>query len=316
MTWLSRLMLAITAMLAPCGPPLAAHNGERGDELRLQAPAIIQVKVNGIAIRLEVDPGLGGPVILNAQVAETLKLKRRGERGWDFGSLTLSGHETKARLVFETPSFKRSSRASIAWTPRQASLVADGVIGVHHLPWDRVTFLLGKPSANERASRVKLVRRTHPSSTRLGTEVEVGEDRLFVRFSLDQPLNLVTARTANFIATHQEGAFVKGSEREVQMVFDVPAQTREMRLAYPIELGDLRINSFAVRVKNHGRPSEVGAMERDDPRFQDGAIIVTRRKRKGRDDLLTSLGRDQLQACSRLTFAKRAKVVELSCSTS
>lgn len=126
--------------------------------------------------------------------------------------------------------------------------------------------------------------------------------------------NLITAPTANFIATHREGGFEPDSDGIAMMDFAVERPTRMMRIAYPIELGELLVDRFAVRIEDYGDPKRVGEIGENDPRFERGQILISRRKGTGKPDLLTRIGRDQIAHCSRLTYDFLKAEIELSCA--
>jgi hypothetical protein len=98
------------------------------------------------------------------------------------------------------------------------------------------------------------------------------------------------------------------------MHFAVERPTRVMRIARPIELGELLVDRFAVRIEDYGEPDRVGDIAADDPRFEKGRIIVSRRKGRGRPDLLTRIGSDQIAHCSALTYDLKAGEIRLSCA--
>jgi hypothetical protein len=97
------------------------------------------------------------------------------------------------------------------------------------------------------------------------------------------------------------------------MNFGVERPTRIMRIAQPIELGDLLIDRFAVRVEDYGDPKRVGEIGANDPRFEPGRILVSRRKGQGKPDLLTRIGRGQIGHCSQLTYDLAQAEIRLSC---
>jgi hypothetical protein len=202
----------------------------------------------------------------------------------------------------------------ITWADRPASTIADGVIGVHSLPYKRVTFAFAPPLAEETVQRFPLKRAGGDRFTRLGTEVTVGKRKLMMIFVPERADNLITAPTANFIATHQEGGFVPNSQGVAVMDFAVERPTRMMRIAYPIMLGELAVDRFAVRIEDYGEPRRVGEIGPDDPRFDPNQILVSRRKGRGKPDLLTRIGRDQIAHCSGLTYDLAGEEIRLSCA--
>ena len=202
----------------------------------------------------------------------------------------------------------------VSWAGQRVTERADGIIGVHHLPYARVTFTLAPPAPDEAIQRFVLKRTGNRDTTRIGAEVTVGKTMLMMIFVPERAENLITAPTANFIATHQEGGFMPGSDGTALMNFGIERPTRIMRIAQPIALGELLVDRFAVRIADYGDPRQVGEIGENDPRFEKGRIVVSRRKGRGKPDLLTRLGRDQIAHCSALTYDLRANEIRLSCA--
>ncbi|WP_301750599.1 hypothetical protein [uncultured Erythrobacter sp.] len=279
------------------------------EELVLEGDNIITVMVNGTPLRLEVDADSFGPPVINSEVAARLGLVAETRRGWRFGNVVVEGVSALQLVDFGSGPLAKT----ISWAERFASRKADGVIGVHQLPYARVTFRLAPPVEGETVQRFPLKRSGSEAEARLGTEVVVGEKTLMMIFALKRAENLITAPTANFIATHQDGGFEPGSDGTAIMNFAVERPTRMMRIAEPIMLGDLVVDRFAVRVEDYGDPKRVGEIGENDPRFDKSQILVSRRKGRGRPDLLTRLGRDQISHCSRITYDIAASEISLSC---
>jgi hypothetical protein len=303
----ARLMIvAVLAFAILSGVPVRAQP----EELVLDGDNIITVLINGEPARLEVSADAFGAPVINPDLAQRLALVPDSRRGWRFGPVVVNGQGAGVAADFGNG----AAAQVVTWADRPASRIADGVIGVHHLPYARVTFRLAPPAATETISRFALKRAGGTRNTRLGTEITVGKRRLMMIFVPDRRENLVTAPTANFIATHQEGGFERGSEGTAIMNFETLRPTRMMLIARPIELGTLAIDRFAVRVEDYGEPDRVGEIGANDPRFEKGQILVTRRKGKGKPDLLTRLGRDQISHCSALTYDLALDEIRLSCA--
>lgn len=276
----------------------------------LEGDNIVTLIVNGQPLRLEVSAERFGPPVINPDVAARLLLVPETRRGWRFGPVVVDGEAATAAADWGAGPVP----LTIAWSDRPASGKADGVIGVHHLPEQRVTFILGPAADGEARVRFPLVRAGGRSNLRVGTEVVVGKKRLTMIFVPERPQNLITAPTANFIATHQEGGFEPASDGSVTMDFGVLRPTRMMRIAEPIMLGPLAVERFAVRVEDYGEPKRVGEIGPGDPRFEKGHILVSRRKGRGKPDLLTRIGRDQIAHCSAITYDFAAAEISLSCA--
>lgn len=305
--FLSAVLLATPAHAAQPVPPPAALP----EELVLSGDNIITVSLNGMPVRLEVTAEAFGPPVINPELVERLQVLLEFRRNWLFGPVEVEGGGAGVTLDFGAG--PGAVPVPVTWTSRPVTDRADGIIGVHHLPYARVTFALHPPAEGETVQRFALKRTGGESTTRLGTEVTVGKKKLMMIFVSDRDENLITAPTANFIATHHEGGFEAGSYGTAMMNFGVERPTRIMRIAQPIELGTLLVDRFAVRVEDYGDPKRVGEIGANDPRFEKGQILVSRRKGRGSPDLLTRLGRDQIKHCSSLTYDLAGEEISLTC---
>jgi hypothetical protein len=292
---------------APLPAPVIAPLPE---ELVLRGDNIVTIMVAGQPLTFEVSGEAFGPPVINPDVAAQLMLVADGRRGWRFGPVVVDGETASTLADFGAGAVP----LTVAWADREASQKADGVMGVHHLPYARVTFAFHDPDPAETVQRLPLARTGGRSNARLGTEVSVGKKRLMMIFTTERAENLITAPTANFIATHQEGGFEPDSDGIALMDFGVERPTRVMRIADPVMLGDLPVDRFAVRVEDYGEPRRVGEIAQDDPRFEKGHILVSRRKGRGRPDLLTRIGSTQIAHCSQLTYDFTLSEIRLSCT--
>lgn len=312
------VLLAATAALfaaAPAqaqdqAPAPAAPEAALPDELVLRGDNIVNVTVAGVPLGFEVSAEAFGPAVVNPDVAARLMLAPERARGWRFGPVVVEGQSAQVSADFGAGPVP----LTLSWAGRPASARADGVIGVHHLPFARVTFALRAAAPGETVQRLPLARSGGRSNTRIGTEVAVGKKRLMMIFVTERGENLITAPTANFIATHRNGGFEPGSDGVAVMDFGVERPTRTMRIADPIMLGDIAVSRFAVRVEDYGTPARVGEIAENDPRFEKGHIVVSRRKGRGRPDLLTRIGMGQIAHCSALTYDFAAAEIRLSCA--
>jgi hypothetical protein len=309
----SLLQIALLAALLPLGPAGAvqpvAPVAALPEELVLEGETIIAVLINGTPVRLEVTGEAFGPPVINPELAVRLQLLAEFQRGWQIGPVVIEGGGAVQAVDFGNGAVP----VPITWARQPVTTRADGIIGVHHLPYKRVTFLLAPAAADDTVQRFPLKRSGNNADTRIGTEVTIGKRQLMMIFVPQRADNLITAPTANFIATHHEGGFQPGSDGLAVMNFAVERPTRIMRIAHPIELGELLIDRFAVRIEDYGDPKRVGEIGENDPRFEKGRIIVSRRKGRGKPDLLTRLGRDQISHCSQLTYDLEQAEIRLTC---
>ena len=304
------LALALAAALAPL--PVRAQ-AETPRELVLPVgDNVIEVLLNGAPVRLEVTAEAFGPAVVNPALAERLALVADQRRGWRFGPVTVEGRSGRQEVDFG----HARREVTVAWADAPVSSRADGMIGIHHLPYERVTLLLGEPRAGEQVERLPLRRAGGGlfGNARIGTPVAAGRRELLAIFVPEfTPHNLVTAPTATFLATHFEGGFTPEPPGAVNMRFGVTRPIRPMRIARPLAIGSLAIDHFAVRYEDYGSTERVGEVAENDPRFEKGSILVSRRRQEGRPDLLTRIGSEELAHCSRLTYDLAARVIELAC---
>lgn len=311
--FLAALLCAIAAPVlaaqdAPAAPPPTLPPPP--EELVLTGDNLIDATLNGVPIRLEVTAESFGPPVINPDIAVQLQLLATFRRGWRFGPVVVDGGGAVQAFDFGAG----AQAIPVTWARQRVTERADGIIGLHHLPHARVTFALAPPGPDETIQRLAIKRTGGSDQTRLGTEVTIGKRRLMMIFVPERRENLITAPTANFIATYQEGGFEPGSDGIALMNFGVERPIRMMRIAQPIELGDLLVDRFAVRVEDYGDPKRVGEIGENDPRFQKGQILVSRRKGRGKPDLLTRIGRDQIGHCSTLTYDLEQSEIRLSCA--
>lgn len=304
---LAGLAPAVAAAQQPAA--LAAQPGE----LVLEGDNIIAVTINGQPLLLEVSTDAFGVLAINHDIAKKLRLRPHVVRRWQFGRKGVTGGGEIALIDFGGG----PQEALVTWAPgRTASTKADGEIGVHLLPYARVTFALRHPGDEpQQIHRFPLKLAAPRYAARLGAEIPIGKKKLLMIFVPNRAENLITAGTANFIATHQYGKFEPGTEGIAVMNLGLERPTRTMRIADPIMLGDIAVNRFAVRIEDYGKPSSVDEVGANEPRFVDNEIIVTRRKPRGRPDLMTRIGRDQIAHCSRLTYDLAGQEVVLICGS-
>jgi hypothetical protein len=301
--------LAAAQTPAPAAAPVSGPPAALPDELVLADDNIVTISINGVPLRFAVSGDAFGPPVVNPEVAARLALVPESQRGWRFGPVVVMGNAAPANADFGAGPVP----LTVTWGDRPVTDKADGIIGIHPFPHARVTFSLRPPQDGETVERFPLKRSGGRRNTRLGTEVTIGKKRMMMLFVTERRENLVTAPTANFIATHQEGGFEPASDGAAQMDFGIARPTRMMRIALPVELGSLIVDRFAVRIEDYGQPTRVGEIGANDPRFEKDRILVSARKGRGRPDLLTRIGSDQIAHCSSLTYDLAAGEIRLSC---
>jgi len=290
---------------------VVADRPASADELVLPPDHIIRVVIDGMELRMLVTADASGPAAIDPAIPVRRRWRAAFQILWDYGDDDV----LKSGGVWRTADFgDRKAQLPVMWSFGRPTLLADGTIGIHHLPYKRIVMPLAAPVGEQTVQRFPLRSWGSQGARRVGTEIDTGERRLKAIFATDAAENIVTAPTANYLATRFNGGFLAGSEGQVRMRFGVKRRTRIMRLAQPLQLGDLLIDRFAVRLGDHGKARNVGEAGENDPRFDPNEIVVSERKPRGRMDALTRIGRNQIAHCTQLTYDLEMKEIRLACA--
>lgn len=301
--------IALSCSLALAGPA-GAQKTPHSDELVLAGDFVITVSINGTPVRLQVRAEMTDVVVINPDVAERLKLKSDGGPG-----LTANRNSWVKVSRPQNVNFGAGPvPISLWWLDTPITDKADGVIGIPKIPYWQVTFALNEPEENETIDRFPLMRLNHWGRFRIGTATKVRHFQMMLAFAPSSAEGLITGASANFLATHFEGGFVQDSGEIFEPYSGNRIPIRRMRLAIPLMLGELPLDEFRVRMEGSGEPDKVGEIQDNDSRFEQGQILVSRRKGRGRPDFRSTIGRDQIAHCSRLTYDLAQQEIRLSCS--
>lgn len=307
--------LPLAAQDAPAASPgitVTAARAALPDELVLPPDHIIRVVIDGTELRLLVTADASGPAAVDPEIPVRLQWRAAFQMLWDYGDDDV----LRSGGVWRIADFgDRKTQLPVMWSFGRPTLIADGTIGIHHLPYKRIVMPLAAPVGEQTVQRFPLLRFAGQRAMRVGTEIDTGGRRLKAIFATDLADNLVTAPTANWLATRFDGGFLPGSEGKVRMRFGVERRTRMMRLVRPLQLGDLLIDRFAVRIEDYGKARNVGEASADDPRFDPNEIVVSDRKPRGRVDMLTRIGRSQIAHCSQITYDLEKNEIRLACGS-
>jgi hypothetical protein len=264
---------------------------------------LIDATINGVPVRLRVDPETSGFIILNGAAAKRIKLRRsmigaqaivgpvRVSAFTKVAGVALGGVTGRRRVVF-------SDKFA-------AADGADGLIGPGDMPYDRVTFQLRAPVPGERAIGLPM---KWERSFGLFYPVAFGSQEVRFRFSTIRRDSIATAAAGAVIAALHAGSW-SGEAGEQMIKYEVVRPVRPMTLARPASFGGLPLDRFMVRISD----SRGNAVLPTDAVADPDEIVVTaeRERQKARYDL--SLGTDWLSACSSLSWDNRARVMTLNC---
>jgi hypothetical protein len=263
---------------------------------------LVDATINGVPVRLRVDPETSGFIILNGEAAKRINLRRSmiGARAV-IGPVRVDGSTKVARVAIGGV----TGRRRLVFTDKVAAPGADGLIGPADMPFDRVTFQLRAPAAGERSVGLPM---KWERSFGLFYPVAYGDQEVRFRFSTVRQDSVATAAAGAVIAALHGGAW-SGAPGEQMIKYEVVRPVRPMTLARPASFAGLPLNRFLVRTSD-SRGSNL--LPTDAPSDPDEIVVTGQRERqKARYDL--SLGLDWLSACSSLAWDNRAKVMTLSC---
>lgn len=264
---------------------------------------IVAVEVNGHPLRLRVDPGSSGYIILNPAAARASGLK-----GSLFGSRTSIGPVTldgKSNRVTLTVGASRTRQRAV-WVERDVIRDADGIISPAALPFDNVTLEWSTRSAGEPAV-VLPMRYDHGRG--LFFPYNAGGETIIVRLSTVQPLSMATASAAALIAAAHGGGW-SGEPRREHIRFGVERPVRPMVLSRPVDLSGFAVGRFLVRTSDNRGGYRLPT---DAPADPDEIVVTAKAKDKQPTNLHLTLGMDRLGACGSITYRKASQSLVMRC---
>jgi hypothetical protein len=329
----ARLGLAAAFALAAAAPASAA-------DLLLdhRSGFVIPIEVNGHTLRLRVDPGANGVIVLNPEAAQRVGLRdlpvdrdlaralspgRRREEPPAGRSLSEvpSGPAEATRVRTEggeaTPFIQlgpllargRFGRAEariggqagtriFAWFAQPAVDGVDGLISPGELPYDSVTFRWADGRPRERSFAF---RGQFSPLAGFSMPVRVDAHLVNVKFSVAEPASVATAAAGSVIARDYRGGWA-GEVRRHHIALSVLRPVRPLALGRAFPVGGMPVSRFLVRIRDHGGnmqlPSDVIA-DQDE-------IVVTAPGAAQPVRFLLVLGQDQFTGCSSLTYHRRS----------
>jgi hypothetical protein len=255
-----------------------------------QSPARFKVQANGTST-----------LVLNPDAAE-----RFGARGGMFavrirvGPVAVNGRTA----VMHFSAGQQQTRRRIGWFERSIAPGFDGVLGPAAVPQDRVVFQLRPARAGERRHVLPLADRGYGG---VGSWISVDGQKVLVQWDLSKRQNAATGAAGVDLAIAYGGGFV-GQPSQSVIEFGIARPVRQLRLARPLSLGPLQLDSFETRTTDLG---DTGAIP--DVSTDQNEIVVTARGKKAKGYRTVIVGSDAMAGCSSLTFDKAARQIVLMC---
>ncbi|GGB62778.1 hypothetical protein [Blastomonas aquatica] len=288
-----------SAVLAKPGPQLP-------EELVLSGDNIIDVTINGEALRLEVRPEAADAPTLNPEAAVRLGLK---PGMLAFRSMVGSERVNGNSAIHKVDYGAGEKNQRIFWADRASSSLADGTISPASLPYKRIKFLLGNPSPTEKNYQLALDNFGFLGRLGVGTTIDLEGEKLRFQFSLQRNETLASAPTGNWLAQKRDGKFT-GEPKQTLIYYGITRPTRAMTLSKPVPLGPAQLTNVDVRYSDYGDASGIAA-EGGDGADSDEIVVVGKKDKKV--DLRIVAGRRFLQGCSALVYDMQQRMITLRC---
>ncbi|MBY0304278.1 MAG: hypothetical protein B7Y43_02470 [Sphingomonas sp. 28-62-20] len=282
------------------GPELTVRPGEVVTATVEGAPAAIRV-LSGGPDRLLLDPDY---------------VARRGIKPAPFlgrGNLNVAGRREfkgwNRPLDFVIDGVRQKGRAF--WFAGAPPIEGDGTIGPWALPQSRVTLVFGGNDARTQRHDFPLFGDISSSSF---TGYRGATFGLAVSFDLDATEQYPVASAAAGAAIAKAyGGQLSGPSWDIDILLGVKRPVRLMTLSQPFVFGPLSFDRIAVRVRDR-----IDSAGRGDP-IPDGTedpseIVVAATKKGPQPRYGLNIPRAGLSRCSKLTFDKAAKRIELWCN--
>ena len=296
---MSRLVFTLFALLC-CALPAAPASA--ADLVLEPGNHIVEGRINGVPVRLRVDPETAGYIILNGAAAQRIGLRRSmiGART-TIGPVSISGSTKVARVAIGGV----EGRRRLIWTDREAAAGADGLIGPADMPFDRVVFRLRQPAAGERTLELPM---EFERSAGLFYRSAEGEQPILYQISTIRPDSIATGAAGALLAARYSGTW-SGEPGEQMIKYGVVRPVRPLALGQPPAIANVAIPRLVVRTSDNRGNATLPTDASADP----DEIVVTGNVGRQRARYHVSLGLDWLSGCSSIAWDNRTRRMTLSC---
>ncbi|MBA3878553.1 MAG: hypothetical protein C0500_02425 [Sphingobium sp.] len=299
------LLIGATSAATPAEVPVSS-------ELVTSPGTDVAATIEGQLVSLHVLSAGPDRLVINAASADRLGLKPAILVGR--ANLNVAGRrefEGKNRPVdFTVGGAKQKGRA--LWFPTAPPVPGDGTIGPWGLPQSRVTLVFGPTEAATQRHDFSLFGSANSGS---GTSYREEGFGLYAAFDLDDPgAYPIASAAAGAAIAKAYGGQLGGPSWDVEILFGIKRPVRLMTLARPFKFGPLSFTKIAVRVRDRIDAAGRGEEIRDADRIEDPSEVVVTATAKGRPPIFSmTIPRAAMPDCSRLTFDKGLKRIELWC---
>lgn len=307
-------MTTLGSRIALLAAIMATLTGAADDRntLTIRGDGTMAMQVNGVDGRIRVDPSGLPRMICNPDFAMKAQIVAQGravlltdpaEAYGSFGAVTL-------RLAGRTQQV-RANWLNTRYVEGADCVIAPGMIGV-----DAARFVLRSSVRGERTVAMPLNPGGEASPDWNGaaaTAVRIGDRDVSVGFTLAQPGNLVTARTALRISGAYGGRYA-GEAVRTEAASGRERLLRRMVLAKPMPIGPVTITDMQVRVTDWGSARQIKRVgDVEAPADPNEVNVVARAEHEDTFERLM-IGTDALKRCSSIVVDLRAQEIRLTCA--
>ncbi|WP_394653011.1 hypothetical protein [uncultured Sphingomonas sp.] len=307
MTKVGSRIAALVAILATL--PGAADDR---NTLTIRGDGTLAMQVNGVNGRIRVDPSGLPRMICNPDFAVRAGIIAQGRAviladpadvygSYGTVSLRLAGRTQQIRVDWLSSRYVEGADC----------VISPGLIGV-----DAARFVLRSSLRGERTVAMPLNPGGEASPDWNGaaaTAVRIGDRDVSVGFTLAQPGNTVTARTALRISGAYGGRYA-GEAVRTEAASGRERLLRRMVLAKPMPIGPVSIDDMQVRVTDWGSARQIKRVEdKDVPADPNEVNVVARAEHEDTFERLM-VGTDALKRCSAIVVDLLAKEIRLTCA--
>ena len=305
------IISAVCSTLALSAAPASAQTAS--SELIVRPGEPVAATIEGKPARLLVGSGRIDRLALDADYVAANGIKPALIMGR--AEMTVAGRrEFKGRnrpLTFVVAGMTRNARAF--WFDGAPDSGVDGRIGPFGLPQDRVSFVLGPTNPRHAVERAPLSGDVNGSGF---VGFGLGERGIAVFFDVEsaEQYPIASAAAGALLARTFDGT-VSGASWDVEVLMGVRRPVRLLTLARPLVIGPLSYSKIAVRVRDRidhsgrgvGIPEAGATVDPDEVTVVAGMTGPT-------PAFGLTIPRPALGTCSRLTYDKPARKLELACA--
>ncbi|MEM1132836.1 MAG: hypothetical protein AAGH53_07860 [Pseudomonadota bacterium] len=266
---------------------------------------VVQDEGQLFPMQLEVDGATPSRPVLNQDFAERADVEISPIRGVVLvGPVKLQAN-TKI-LKYRIAGSEKRRRA--LWADRIYAPDSDGGIGPLGLPQEIIHLQWREEKPGEQLCTMQLETKREAVA-----ELRIDGKAINVTFTHKRGQTLSSAAAGAVIAEQYDGEFT-GERTEVEIAFGIERPIRKIALRQPLSFCDVTLDSFYVRTSDFGDASDIvdGDLRRANADSSE-IIVIGKQGTKDKNRYFLTVGQDDLQHCSSVTYDQRRKEIRLSC---